>query len=360
MPTPGVLSTRSEPEPDAGATAQPRYRRPRPRRRIRWQDSAQERAAPVSITLVTGTRVSIAIFRACVAAALVCLLPVLVRVTAAGVQSPSGYALTLVDLDGRQNVLARVSSPIYAPRVSPDGTRVAFETRDGSPEGSRVWVASLSDMTTRQALSRAGAPVNAAPLWTPDGERLLFVTSGSPSDAVFWRRADGGDDAQHLVDAHGADGWNGAGALRVLTRAAGSDYDLALFDLAARTLTPLVDVPRSTQHSSDLSPDGRWLAYASNETGRDEVWLEPSPRTTVRYRITRAGGSRPQWADDGRSIFFDRDRQLFQVMLNLDGPAPIGDPTPLPIKGFVQAELRRQYDLLPNGRDFLVVMPSSD
>ncbi len=81
------------------------------------------------------------------------------------------------------------------------------------------------------------------------------------------------------------------------------------------------------------------------------------PPTSVRYRLTSTGGSHPLWARDGRSSYFDRDRQLFQLALNLDGPAPIGDPVALPIKGFAQAEFRRQYDLMPNGREFLMLMP---
>ena len=95
----------------------------------------------------------------------------------------------------------------------------------------------------------------------------------------------------------------------------------------------------------------------SNETGRYEVWLEPLPRTTVRYRITSEGGSHPLWLPDGRALYFDRDRQLFRLALNLDGPAPSGKPVPLPIKGFVQGEFRRQFDLMPDGRQFVVLMP---
>ena len=200
--------------------------------------------------------------------------------------------------------------------------------------------------------------MNWAPMWTPDGERLLFLASGDRPDAVYWRRADGTGDAEHLLDARSAEGWNAGGAvLRFLTLTGNGDYGISLFDMKSRTATPLIDLPKSAQHSSAVSPDSRWIAYASNETGRYEVWLEPLPRTTVRYRITSNGGSHPLWLPDGRSIYFDRDRQLFRLALNLDGPAPIGEPLALPIKGFVQAEFRRQFDLMPNGREFLVLMP---
>jgi Tol biopolymer transport system component len=276
-------------------------------------------------------------------------------------QAVSGYELTLVDMEGARTLVGRLPASVYAPRISPDGKRIAFETRDPSgADGGRLWVAELSDVTARRPLPSTGAPLNWAPMWTPDGERLLFLASGDRPDAIFWRRADGTGDAEHLLDARSAEGWNAAGtALRFLTLKGNNDYGIALFEMKSRTVTPLVDLPGSAQHSSAVSPDGRWLAYASNETGRYEVWLEPLPRTTVRYRITRDGGSHPLWQPDGRSLSFDRNRQLFHLRLNLDGPAPIGEPIPLPIKGFVQAEYRRQYDLMPNGRQFLVLMPVS-
>jgi Tol biopolymer transport system component len=274
-------------------------------------------------------------------------------------QAVSGYDLALFDLDGARTVVGRLPASVYAPRVSPDGRRIAFETRDPSgPDGGRLWVAELSDLAGRRPLPSTGTPLNWAPMWTPDAERLLFLASGDRPDAIYWRRADGTGEAEHLLDARSAEGWISGGAvLRFLTLKGNNDYGIALFDLKSRMVTPLVDLPGSAQHSSAVSPDGRWLAYASNETGRYEVWLEPLPPTTVRYRLTRDGGSHPLWLPDGRSLTFDRNRQLFRLSLNLDGPAPVGAPLALPIKGFAQAEYRRQYDLMPNGRQFLVLMP---
>jgi len=127
--------------------------------------------------------------------------------------------------------------------------------------------------------------------------------------------------------------------------------------MATRQTTLLIDLPGSAQHSSAVSPDGRWMAYASNQTGRYEVWLQPHPPDGKQYQLTRSGGSHPLWAPDGQSLYFDRARQLFQLVVNTREPASVGEPTPLPIKGFVQAEYRRQFDLMPNGRQFLVLMP---
>jgi eukaryotic-like serine/threonine-protein kinase len=278
---------------------------------------------------------------------------------AASGQMPAGFELTLVNVDGSKKVLGQVPPSVYAPRVSPDGKRVAFETRDPSgPDGARLWTAELSDIAGRRSLPLVAGPVNWAPMWTTDGERLVFIVSGERGDAVYWRRVDGAGEAEHLIDTRAAEGWNDRGSqMRFLTLTGNRDYGISLFDMASRKVTPLVDLPGSAQHSSNMSPDGKWMAYASNETGRYEVWVEPFPRTGARYQLTRDGGSHPLWLPDGQSLYFDRDHQMFRIGVNTKDMVSRIEPTPLPIKGFAQAEYRRQFDLMPGGREFLVLVP---
>jgi Tol biopolymer transport system component len=276
-----------------------------------------------------------------------------------GAQAPAGYELTLFGIDGTSTVVGRLPASVYAPRVSPDGRRVAFETRDAKgPDGARLWTADLTNLAGRQPLSSTNGPINWAPMWSPDGQRLVFIVSGDKPDAVYWRRADGTGTAEHLVDTRAAEGWIGGGAqLRFITLTGDRDYGISYLDMASRKVTTIVDHPGSAQHSSALSADGRWMAYASNETGRYEVWLQPFPGTGARYQITRDGGSHPLWSPDGRTLFFDRGQQMFRLDVNTKDPSAKADPVALPIKGFAQAEYRRQFDLMPNGRQFLVLIP---
>ena len=287
-------------------------------------------------------------------------LTVLVSGSLSRAQAPAGYELALVDVDGTKKVLGQLPPTVYAPRISPDGKRVAFETRDPSgPDGPRLWTADLSNVAGRKVLPLVAGAINWAPMWTPDGERLVFIVSSMDRpDAVYWRRADGNGAAEHLIDTRAAEGWVAGGAqMRFLTLKGNRDYGISLFDMKTRTVTHLVDFPGSAQHSSNMSPDGKWMAYASNETGRYEVWMEPFPRSGARLQLTRDGGSHPMWAPDGRSLYFDRDHQMFQLAVNTQDVTSIAEPTPLPIKGFAQAEYRRQFDLMPDGRQFLVPFP---
>lgn len=276
-------------------------------------------------------------------------------------QMAGGFELTLVDVDGARKALGQLPPSVYAPRISPDGRRVAFETRDPSGrDGARLWVADLSDLAGRRPLPRVDGVLNWAPMWSPDGERLVFIVSSDRGDAVYWRRADGTGDAEHLLDTRAAEGWNAGGAqLRFLTLTGDRDYGISFFDMKSRTSTPFVDLPGSAQHSSSLSPDGRWMAYASNETGRYEVWIESVPRTGTRYQMTRDGGSHPLWRPDGRALYFDRDHQMFRLDVNTQELSARVQPSALPVRGFAQAEYRRQFDLMPDGRQFLMLFPMS-
>jgi Tol biopolymer transport system component len=281
------------------------------------------------------------------------------------------YELSLVSLDGTRKVLGTLPDAVFAPRVSPDGRSVALELRDpvrgAVPEiQERVWIAELDRLKRRRALPAVGRGRNWAPLWSRDGRRIVFLVSDAGKDSLWWRNTDGTGEPEHLVDALSAEGMTPDGAsLTYITLTGDRDYDISMLDLATKATHVVVHRPRSEQHSSTVSPDGRWIAYASNEAGRHDIWLEalgvsPRPTTTSvsRHRLTTGGGSHPLWAPDGRHLYFDRDGQLFSLALTFTDKGPRADaPVELPIRGFQQGYRRRQFDLMPDGEQFLMLFP---
>jgi Tol biopolymer transport system component len=275
------------------------------------------------------------------------------------------FELALVDMQGQKKVLGTLPNSVFAPRLSPDGSKVAFElTDDSAPAATRaqtrrIYVADLDKLDKRRALQMTiTTTMNYAPVWSPDGDWVIFLASGNGNDALYKQHSDGYIQPLYVIDGRAAEGWYKGGLLAFITRKDPQDYGISLLDMNTRKVTLLVDLPGNSQHSSRISPDGRWLAYASNETGRFEVWLEPLPQTGKRFQLTKQGGGHPLWSPDGKTLYFDHDDRMFRMDVTLDpANARASDPAALPIAGFQQGEARRQFDLTPDGRAFLMLFP---
>src|SRR5262245_6011383 len=196
---------------------------------------------------VPQSRGAIPMRRRFVATAIAGALLLTVAASSAIGQGANGFDLTLVNVDGTKKVLGRLPASVFAPRLSPDGLRIAFETRDpAGPDGARLWVAELANLGGRRPLESVAGPQNWAPIWSVDGARLVFLVSGSRPDALYWRRTDGSGDVEYLVDARSAEGWIGSGSqLRFLTLTGNRDYGISLLDMQSRAITALIDLPGS-------------------------------------------------------------------------------------------------------------------
>jgi Tol biopolymer transport system component len=270
-------------------------------------------------------------------------------------QPPTAYELALVSLDGQREVLGRLPGTVYAPRLSHDGTRVVFD--DQADGGSTLFVAPLDDLAARRALP-AIERASAFPLWSFDDRRILSISYRDNEQALFAQAADGSGTAELIASpARAPEAWTPDGrTLSFITRIDG-DYAISTWDATARTTAPLLQREGSLQHSSHYSPDGRWLVYASNETGRFEVWVEPIPMNGTRHQVTQDGGEHPLWSPDGTQILFDRAAELYAVSVTTANGFSNGTPRALPIKGFAQlASYRRQFDIAADGR-LLMLFP---
>jgi Tol biopolymer transport system component len=280
-------------------------------------------------------------------------------------QRSNNVQLVLVDMQGRKTVLGDLPDSVVAPRVSPDGKQVAFELTDPpasasapAASSSTVYVADLDKLDKRRALPQTIVePRDHSPVWSPDQLWIVFQGSGNGSDDLFQARviANPTEQALYIGDGRLPQSIDRNGRVTFLTLKGDKDYGISVLDPGTRKATRLVDQPDSAQYSSAVSPDGRWLAYASDESGRPEVWLEPLPITGKRLQLTKNGGSHPQWSPDGAKLYFDQDDQLYQMDIATSGEPKAGDPVALPIKGFRQADLQRQYDLTPDGKGFVML-----
>jgi len=140
------------------------------------------------------------------------------------------------------------------------------------------------------------------------------------------------------------------------------DYDIWSYSLTDKKETPLITIPKSAQSGSRYSPDGRWIAYESNESGRAEIYVEAVPRTGQRFQISKTGGARPVWSPDMSKLYFDNNAsptRMLAVSVRTQPAFSSTEPQTLPVTGFVQPSgtIRRQFDITTDGRQFLMTFP---
>ena len=260
-------------------------------------------------------------------------------------QAPPSFQLAWVDRQGTKTAVGMLPPGAFAPRVSPDGRRVAFDTFDGS-----VWIAELSNLA---AAKRFGA--GRFPMWSADGSRLLLA--GAKGIDLFWQAADGTGAPELIAEgARAPESWSTPlGLVSYITLTGNSDYDIWSFSPGDRTRRAILAEPTTAQMGSRFSPDGKWIAYQANDTGKFEIYVEPFPRGGARTKISDAGGERPVWSANGREIFYDNGGALYVAAITSTAPFTAQAPAALPIKGFMQATGRRLWDLSPDGARFLMM-----
>jgi eukaryotic-like serine/threonine-protein kinase len=266
-------------------------------------------------------------------------------------QRGSPIQLVLVDREGHRTPVGTLPQATFAPRISPDGQEIVFDTQNDG----QLWIAKLSDVAARRRLSMEGS--NRGPMWSGDGKRILYITDDQGAEALYWRAADGTGTPELLTKpARAPESWSPrTPGFSFITLAAAGDYDVWTFSLTDKRRVAFANIPGSPQHSSHYSPDGRWIAYVSAETGRLEVYVRPAVGTDAAVQVTKTGGGHPLWSPDQKELYFDNAGQMFVVAVSTEPSFKAATPVALPISGFIQGPLRRQYDLMPDGKHFLMM-----
>ena len=271
----------------------------------------------------------------------------------------SRYDLAFSDRAGVVEKLKLASGAYQAPRISPDGKRVAVGLDDAS--GGNIWIYDLSNESSIRQLTFGGR--NRFPVWTPDGQRVAFQSDRQGDAAVFWQRADGTDTAQRLTRAgrgvsHIPESWSRTGDRFLFSTLTSSGFSLSSFSVPDGKAETYGDVRSTFPLNAVFSPDGRWLAYqlfSSRDTG---VFVEPFPRTGAKSRIAPRG-VQPLWSPDGKELFYSAGGLFFMVAVKpgrgFDFSSAVSIPRPFLDLG---ATIARVYDMSPDGRRFIGIVAS--
>lgn len=249
--------------------------------------------------------------------------------------------------------------------LSPDGRRVAVDRLDERAAQPDIWLLDVSTGTpTRFTFSPGRFQY---PRWAPDGTRLVFFDGGQGGQppGISQKLASGAGAEEQLYDS--TDGaiaipgdWSPDGQSIVFRRLPpGTQGGLWLLSLSGqRQARP---VPQTDMRGTNgrFSPDGRWLAYESSESGRAEVYVQPFPSTGAKWLISRNGGVRPRWRRDGKELFYvTAERRLAAVPIVTGETFQAGDPSELFDVSFATNGVNPYpYAASADGQRFLVITP---
>jgi len=271
----------------------------------------------------------------------------------------AGRALVLADRKGSSEILKLPPGAYEHPRISPDGKRVAFDTDDGKE--AIVWIYDLAGTSSMRRLTFGQK--NRFPIWSGDGQRIAFQSDREGDLGIFWQRADGTGTAERLTKpeqgtSHVPESWSPDGKRFLFAATKGSSISLWAFSLEDRKATPFGDVQSRNPINAVFSPDGRWVAYYSNETGRDAIYVQPFPATGAKYQIPKRDPTQndhhPVWSSDGKELFYiPMPGALAAISVTTRPDFSFGNPVPVPRKfttgGSAQTDIRN-YDLTPDGK----------
>ena len=272
-----------------------------------------------------------------------------------GIVPDTKDSLVWVDQKGTEQPVTERLSAYFVPRLSPDGQRIAYVT---SGSERQVNVYDIARGTNSQLTVEGAANY---PIWTPDGKRLLFLWMKSPASDLFWQPYDGSSPMERLSTNEYlkvAGSWSPDGKTVAIVEARSGlegSSDIALLDAPTGRVTPYLNSPFNEEFP-DFSPDGRWLAYTSDESKRNEVYVRAFPGPGMKQQVSSEGGEEPLWAKNRRQLFYRWGGQMWVVDVRTDGEFASGKPRLL----FEKPEYGggyplRNYDLSPDGQRFLMV-----
>ena len=252
--------------------------------------------------------------------------------------------------EGNDVAIAAPARAYWTLRLSPDGTRLALEARD---QDNDIWI------WDGHALTRltSDPELDAQPIWTRDGRRIVYSSARTGFSNLYEQNADGTGAVDRLASTPFGQ-WpmtiSSDGALIVLEEKAGGDLGAMALSGGGRPITPVVQTPFG-ERNAELSPDGHWLAYQSNESGEPQIYVKPYPSVDAgRWTISGAGGTQPAWAPSGRELFYiDHNNRFTVVPVRSSSQTTFewGTPATLVATGMAAApKLGRSYDIARDGR----------
>ena len=272
--------------------------------------------------------------------------------------------LVVTGQDGAGTPLADIAGYAWYPRFSPDGTRVAFAVSQtpGGGGAADLWVLDI-ERGTRTRLTSEGNN-RFYPVWSPDGSQLAFADGAGGTNRVLLTSADGSGEPETLLDRNERQfptSWVADGNVMTLyTDNPDTARDLNVLAMDGDLTPELFLATPFQERGVSFSPGGQWIAYVSDESGQDEVYVRPYPGPGGQVIISTGGGEEVVWGPDGSELFYRNGDQVMVVEVTTGQTFSAGAPAPLFAAPYALDNAgggagNPNYDISPDGAQFIFV-----
>jgi serine/threonine-protein kinase len=256
---------------------------------------------------------------------------------------------------GSSNLLPTVTGPFRSPRFAPGGNAVAVVTEAANDD---IWIYDLEDSSSRRLTFAGGSHI--APLWSPDGSQIVFSSNREGRYNLYVKRAGGSGEAERLTEAdliQLPSSWHPDGSSIAFTQTTpGTGSDVLTVTLDGGVVTPLLENAYN-EFGAVFHPTLPWIAYVSDETGTEQVYVDRYPAGGSRQQVSLDGGVDPLWGRASSRLYYRRGEEIMSVLVELEPEFHVSAArleTELPRQGIIVTSVR-SYDVASDGQGFLTV-----
>jgi WD40 repeat protein len=272
----------------------------------------------------------------------------------------TGTRLVWLDRSGKETPVLDAPADYRDTSLSPDGSRLTYDVSDNGGTRGDVWIRDLVRGVSSRFTFDAAADIN--PVWSPDGRRIVYTSRAKGAGDLVIKDASGTREAEPLLlsaEEKYVSDWSRDGRYILFTSRGQNErgWDTLALPMDGDKKPFAIGDTKFNEMWATLSPDGKYVAYQSNESGRQEIYVHEFPEARNKWQVSTEGGTQAFWRGDGRELFYRAGTGLMAVPVAAGSAFTVGTPVRLFETRFAAVTTRGHYRPTPDGQRFLVLSP---